>query len=274
MKVTVPQEVLAQETRQIVSQLLHDDQVIGVVGLRYAHAHIGPHLFTLADDLEGLTLEPRYPLANICQVITSNLTEGKVGVVVRGCDERALIEMAKLGRVEMERLVPIGLACSEAQARDCVCARPYPSDIHVGQKVDGVAPVDDEQVRYLLENDVEGRLTFWKQEFAKCIKCYGCRNICPVCICDECVLEEEYWVERGQIPPELSFHLIRAYHIADKCIGCGACVAVCPMDIPLTAFYTLVREKIRTLFNYEPGLDIGQMSPLTTTLEEMPLRGL
>lgn len=274
MEVTVPQEVLTQETRQIASRLLHDDHVIGVVGLRYAHNHIGPHLFTLEDDLEGLTLEPRYPLANICQVILSSLTEGKVGVIVRGCDERALIEMAKLGRVEMERLVLIGLACSEAQARHCICAHPYPSNIRIGQKVDGVAPMDDEQVRYLLEKDVEGRFTFWQQEFARCIKCYGCRNICPVCICDECVLEEEFWVERGQIPPELSFHLIRAYHIADKCVGCGACVAVCPMEIPLTTFYTLVQEKIRTLFNYEPGLDIRQRSPLTTTLEETPLRGL
>lgn len=274
MEVTVHQEALTQETRRIASRLLHDDRVIGVVGMRDAHAHIGPHLFTLADDLEDLTLEPRYPLANICQVILSGLTEGKVGVIVRGCDERALIEMAKLRRLELERLVLIGLACSEAQAHQCICARPYPSDIHVGQKVDGVALADDEHVRCITEMDVAGRFTFWEQEFARCIKCYGCRNICPVCICDECVLEEECWVERGQIPPELSFHLIRAYHIADKCVGCGACVAVCPMEIPLTTFYQLVQEKIRTLYNYEPGLDIREISPLTTPLEETPLRGL
>jgi formate dehydrogenase subunit beta len=129
-------------------------------------------------------------------------------------------------------------------------------------------------VKSLIEKDLEERWAFWKQEFARCIKCYGCRNICPVCICDECVLEEACWVERGQIPPELSFHLIRAYHIADKCVGCGACEATCPMEIPLTTFHTLVQEQIKTLFNYEPGMDIEQMSPLTTTLEEMPLRGL
>jgi formate dehydrogenase subunit beta len=274
MEAEVSQEVLTQETRQIVRKLLCDDLVIGVVGLRLAHNRVGPHLFTLADDLAGLKLEPRYPLADICQAILSNATKGKVGVIVRGCDERALIEMSKLGRVAMERLELIGLACSESQARLCVCAHPYPRNIHVGQKVDGVAPMDDERVKSLIEKDLEERWAFWKQEFARCIKCYGCRNICPVCICDECVLEEACWVERGQIPPELSFHLIRAYHIADKCVGCGACEATCPMEIPLTTFHTLVQEQIKTLFNYEPGMDIEQMSPLTTTLEEMPLRGL
>jgi formate dehydrogenase subunit beta len=130
--------------------------------------------------------------------------------------------------------------------------------------------MDDERIRRLLEQDVEGRLGFWQQEFARCIKCYGCRNACPVCICDECALEEACWVERGQIPPTLPFHLVRFCHIADKCVACGACEAACPMDIPLSTLYTLFRERLRDLFDYEPGLDVAQRSPLTTTLEEMP----
>ena len=270
----LPQEVLTEETRQIVSRLLRDNQVVGVIGLRTEHNHTGPHLFTSADDLKELTLEPRYPLATICQAILSSLSQGKLGVIVRGCDERALIEMAKLTNIEMERLELIGLSCSEELARQCRCRRPYPSHIDVGEIVEGVSPLEDTQVRRLLEQNVEERLAFWQQEFARCIKCYGCRNICPVCICTECVLKEECWVERGQIPPELQFHLIRAYHIADKCVGCGACVAACPMEIPMTTFYTLVHEKLRELFDYEPGLDTKQKSPITTTLEETPLREL
>lgn len=259
-----------QQVREIAGRLLLSGQVAGVIGLRLEHGHVGPHLFASAEDLAALVLEPRTMLAPVCRTILSEFPEGKLGVVVRGCEERALIEMAKLEQVALDRLVVIGLACSSAMARECACARPYPERIDVGEKAEGALPMDDGRVRELLALDLEGRLRFWQEAFARCIKCYGCRNVCPVCICEECVLQQACWVEQGRIPPSLPFHLIRFYHVADKCIGCGACEAACPMDIPLTALHTLFRERLRELFAYEPGMDIEQRSPLTTTLQQVP----
>ncbi len=127
-------------------------------------------------------------------------------------------------------------------------------------------------MRKLLEQSFDERMAFWHHEFSRCIKCYGCRNACPVCICDECILEDKLWVQPGVVPPDYaSFQFIRAYHISDKCIGCGECEAACPMDIPLTRLYALVRETVKELFDYEAGTDVAEPSPLATTLEETPI---
>jgi ferredoxin len=241
--------------RERVMEILSDDRFAGVVGLRARHGHVGPHLFRFPAELDSLVLEPRYPVANYCRDVVR--AGARVGVVARGCDERALVEMAKLGQVDPECVAVIGIACTEDEAHACLCTRPFPSRIDYGEPVEGVS-----------REDVEA---FLPEAFDRCIKCYGCRNACPVCICDTCVLEESCWVEHGRIPPSLPFHLIRIYHVVDKCVGCGMCEAACPMDIPLSRLHLPLLQKMQELFEYEPGADAAACSPLTTTLEEGPL---
>ena len=258
-------------TRKIINELLESDKVEGVIGLRKHHGNVEPYVFKKGDSLDTLVLWPKYPMSTICKSIQAAYPEGKLAIVARGCDERALIELAKRNQVKMDTITLIGVACTGEQAKECVCSLPYPQKIDVGDKVSGFSTSDE--IEMLTNKSVDERLSYWKDEFAKCIKCYGCRNACPLCICDQCILEDEAWVKAGEVPPNFpSFHLIRAFHLSDKCVNCGECQKACPMDIPLTSLYVMMRKEFNELFDYDPGESIDRQSPLSTTLEQEPIK--
>jgi ferredoxin len=68
----------------------------------------------------------------------------------------------------------------------------------------------------------------------------------------------------------MSFHLIRAYHLSDKCIECGECERSCPAEIPLLTLRKMVAKDMKDLFGFVPGQK-EKISPLLTTLEGEPL---
>ena len=103
----------------------------------------------------------------------------------------------------------------------------------------------------------EERIAFWSDQFKRCIKCYGCIDMCPVHVNEPDGLKLSKWVEKGQVPPSFPlFHLIRAYQVWDTCVLCGECEMTCPAHIPLKTLQDIVRylppEKV---FEVIPGLE-------------------
>lgn len=255
-----------EDLKKAVDELL--DDVDGVIALGNTSGHVAPRLFQERDEVDELAVSPKYPLPAILRLIQTAHPEAKLGVVCRGCEERGLIEMAKRNQVDLENVSIIGLACTAEEAEECRCAMPYPSpmvDTVVGDRTE---PVVDNLAEELRQKDVAERLHFWRKQFARCIKCYACRNACPQCFCPQCTLEEELWVEKGIVPPPFaSFHLVRAMHTAGKCVGCRECELSCPAHIPLTALYALIRQEVKEMFGYEPGLDLEDQPPLVLPME-------
>ena len=239
----------------------------GVLALKQTPNGAAPHLYQAGGEVDGLellTIDPRYPVALVLDGLLDHYPTAKLGVVARGCDEWALIELAKRNQVSLERVEIIGLACSQDQAVECRCGEPYPSQIVIGEKTKGV---EDALVAEHRQLSLEERREFWERMFAQCLKCYGCRDVCPVCYCPACALEDEIWVERGiLVPPFPSYHLVRAVHMVGRCIGCKQCELVCPAYIPLPILYTLMREDATNLWNYRPGKSVEDKPPLLVTL--------
>jgi len=78
-------------------------------------------------------------------------------------------------------------------------------------------------------------------------------------------------VRAGNLPPEIPiFHLVRAVHMAGRCIDCGLCEEACPADIPLRLLYRKVDEIVQDVFDYKTGTNPDQ-SPFSVLGEKVVL---
>lgn len=97
---------------------------------------------------------------------------------------------------------------------------------------------------------------FWVKEYARCIRCNACRKVCPLCYCTNCVLEKESPQLVGQ---EVNanengvFLMVRAMHLAGRCISCGRCKEVCPVGINHEGFHLPVSEYVSKTFDFKSG---------------------
>lgn len=105
----------------------------------------------------------------------------------------------------------------------------------------------------------------YEEEFSKCMKCYGCREACPLCYCEDCCLEAEgpEWVPGGYTPAAPFFHLTRMVHMVDACTNCGQCTEVCPCEIPVSKVWATVNNKVKELYGYMSGFNTGAPIPFT-----------
>jgi len=96
----------------------------GVLGLRRQWGQVGPYLFTEAKELSELEVEPKYVLTRTIRSMLGRSEELKLAAVVRGCDQRALKELDRIGVLDSGRLRLIGIDCSVEQAAECNCEKP------------------------------------------------------------------------------------------------------------------------------------------------------
>ncbi len=114
---------------------------------------------------------------------------------------------------------------------------------------------------------------YFEDLLSSCIRCYACRNACPLCYCPTCFVDESrpQWVGKSQDPTDVrTFHLLRAYHCAGRCTDCGACERVCPMGIKVREFTKKLNKDCLELYGWEAGLSLDDRPPLDTFKTDDP----
>jgi ferredoxin len=141
----------------------------------------------------------------------------------------------------------------------CIHRNPVIHDELLADLVEEQKDVDRyADVRRIEAMSSEEKWDYFEKLLEPCIRCYACRNACPLCYCPTCFVDEHrpQWVGKSQNPIDVrTFHFLRAYHCAGRCTDCGACERACPVGIPVRQFTKKLEKDCLELFDWEAGMD-------------------
>ena len=254
-----------------------------------------PVFIEKAEDADKLVWNPGC-VNNLAVYLPKLAKDKKVGVVAKPCDVRTIVNLVKEKQIARENVYIIGLGCdavvdagrldghgfdladvtliewqdgglqvttesgASAVARGdvireqcsvCTQRTPVMSDVTLGEPsaltdvvISGLPELPEERQRY------------WSEQFAKCIRCYACRQVCPNCYCSMCFADrvDQKWTAKKVTADEAwMFHSVRAMHLAGRCISCGECSRSCPVGIPVAELMSEMSKRVNELYDYEAG---------------------
>jgi ferredoxin len=153
------------------------------------------------------------------------------------------------------------------KCKHCEYPNPIIYDILLGKEIKTKRKEDYNTIKSLEKKSLKEKWIYWEKHFDRCIRCYACRDVCPLCYCKECMVDDlsPQWVRRSvNLSENTAWNIMRAFHLAGRCIGCGECERACPMDIPLMDLNKKIEKDIKEVYEYTAGLD-PEGKPLLAT---------
>ncbi len=207
--------------------------------------------------------------------------EGRTAVVAKSCDAKALAGLVREHQISRDEVVLIGAPCQGVWADGRLALKCHACAEEVSPAVDvtvtpdgpveGVPPAGeratgpdprDAQIEALQALSAEERRGYWQRQLARCLRCYACRAVCPLCYCPTCIVDRNRprWIPvtfdgRGNT----AWTVARAMHLAGRCVGCDECARACPAAIRLDLLNRRVAVEIERRYG---SVDPDQPAPL------------
>ncbi len=334
-----------EELKNEAKKALKEGKVKYIIGYRKKpeESMATPAFIRRAEDSEILIWDPTC-VHNLVRFLSDekrrrkrekNPEQRPVGIVIKGCDSRAINVLLQEKFIAREDVYLIGISCEDngvidekklrkklngrkakrvdfkegqeliieteegkiflpakeilaERCLECKVNFPIVYDVLLGDKTKRKPEKEFASVEKFDSLSTSQKWDFWKNQLEKCIRCYACRSVCPMCYCDECVVDtisfavsadttaEEKankikWIEKSPVLSEnIVYHMVRAIHLAGRCVDCGECERACPVNIPLRLLNNKMEKEAKELFGYEAGLDSQQPSLVACFRDEDP----
>jgi formate dehydrogenase subunit beta len=189
---------------------------------------------------------------------------GKMAIVATLPVMRSIMMLISEQQIFAESIVILGIS-SDGKLLDI-------ADIKVMEDYIGKADLtnpdkDKALLAELNKLSPEERFAWWKDELSKCIKCYACRQACPMCYCTRCAVEvnQPQWIPvQSNAHGNMEWHILRAMHLAGRCISCGECGRACPVGIPCHLLTMHLTDQVHNYFGVYAGTSDKMSSVLST----------
>lgn len=215
-------------------QLLESREVNSVLGTVHGTGNrIRPMFIREIKDIDNLIINES-PSINLAAYIAQadNLKKGKVLIIASMNELKAIKQLSDENRINDEQLRVIGVIGKEGiiefnklnEVSDYI------------QSTQSLPSAHDNSLEQISSMTQDQRWQYWKQVMEGCIRCYACRSACPLCYCERCAVEinQPQWVSvASHTKGNFEWHIMRAIHLAGRCVGCQSCSNACPINLPI-----------------------------------------
>lgn len=295
---------ISTKIREIAKSLFRDNKIDIFIAWEKGTRDFQTRPFMAHNETEAEQLVfDEYSIHNLATLLLK-FRDGaeRIGIVVKGCDSRSIVRLLEDRQFSRERLYIVGVGCPgmkdplqamnqhsglkllntngsglAAKCLDCVQPNPVIYDELLGsEQPSHLTGERFARVDALEKMSVDERYRFFEDTLSKCIRCYACRQVCPACNCRVCIFDEmkPQWVGReNSTSDNMMYHLVKASHMAGRCVECGECERVCPVNIPLMLLNQKLIKDVNNLFGpYEAGMKYieGAIPPLSVYSEKDP----
>jgi len=241
------------ELREKAEQLLEAGEVKAVLGFEPGtHGLRRPAVARTAARARRLEFDGEQNLASY--VTRKEIKRlGRLAVAAKAPVLRALLQLMAERQLKEGDVLPL-VVDAGGQVRELAGAEAM--EAHLATEPQQIPARDRELMERLGRMTRQERWEFWQGELSRCVKCYACRNSCPMCYCEHCTMDcnRPQWVPvPSHALGNLEYHMVRAMHLAGRCVECGDCGRACPVGIPVHLLTFNAEESVHAQFGQRAG---------------------